>query len=446
MMETPRGTEALGAAVDDLVRPDRRRSASEELARGGAVAAEALVRALTDPSSPVTWREAAPVLRRIGHPAFDRLARELLDAPTEEVREEIGHAFIRLGAGVADRYAAALSHPSPLVRRQSVRGIGLCAGDGRTALPALLPLLGDADREVSRQARDTLMTGGKEAAEILVPLLRRIRRDGPGRQRAGALSVLAQLGGESALSERDVAAIERLVRVKAPDERPTASWNCGNHWIAVPSGDQAGIIGALGLVGPRPVTFALGNDIVDADGHEAGPGSPSGYARVFVTPELDGWTFVLGAWCDPCDAERAEDVLRLCTLLSARFGSAQAYYYGAQGDGSAWLAAERGTVIRRYCETGDGENHLLTLGDPLPFERARRAELGLRTEWDPALESDDDADEWKWAAFELAPEIAESFGASPLAIGPETVMRGVGVLALTPYAVAHGVPTGAHPV
>ncbi|MFD6421467.1 HEAT repeat domain-containing protein [Streptomyces sp. NPDC060198] len=444
--EPSEGLEPPGVLVEDLVRPDRRGPASNESARGGAVAAEALVRALTDPSSPVTWREAAPVLRRIGHPAFDRLARGLLDAPTAEAREEVGHAFIRLGAGVVDRYAAALSHPSPLVRRQSVRGIGLCAGDGRTALPALLPLLGDTDREVSRQARDTLMAGDKEAAEILVPLLRRIRRDGPGRQRAGALSVLAQLGGESVLSERDVAAIERLVRVKAPDERPTAPWTCWNHWIAVPGGDQAGIIETLGLVGPRQVTFALGNDIVDADSHEAGPDDPSGYARVFVTPELDGWTFVLGAWCDPCDAERAEDVLRLCTRLSARFGSAQAYYYGARGDGSAWLVAAHGTVVRRYCETGDGENPLLTLGDPLPFERARRAELGLRPEWDPALESDDDADEWKWAAFDLASDIAESFGASPLAIGPETVTRGRGVVALTPYGVAHGVPTGAHPV
>lgn len=445
-MRPPGDPEPLGDLVRDLARPERRGPASEELSRGGAAAAQTLVRALTDPSSPLTWREAAPVLRRIGEPAFDRLVRGLLDAPTEKARDEAGHAFVRLGIGVADRYAGALSHPSPLVRRQSVRGIGLCAGEGRTALLPLLPLLGDTDREVARQARDTLMAGGTEAAEILVPLLRRIRRDGPGRQRAGALSVLARLGGESALSERDVAAVERLVRVKALDERPTASWACWNHWIAVPSGDQAGIIGTLGLVAPRPVTFALGNDIVDADGHEAGPDDPSGFARVFVTPELDGWTFVLGAWCDPCGAERAEDVLRLCTLLSTRYGSAQAYYYGAQHDGSGWLAAERGTVIRRYCETGDGEDHLLTLGDPLPFERARRAELGLRPEWDPALESDDDADEWKWAAFDLAPGIAESFGASPLTIGPETVMRGGGVVALTPYGVAHGVPAGAHPV
>ncbi|MFE6837208.1 hypothetical protein ACFVFI_20535 [Streptomyces sp. NPDC057705] len=246
------------------------------------------------------------------------------------------------------------------------------------------------------------------------------------------------------LPAEGVAAVERLIRVKLADDRPAASWACGNHWIAVPSGDQAGIIGTLGLTDPRPVTFALGNDIVDSDGHDADPGSHDGFTRVFVTPELDGRTFVLGAWCDPCDAERREDVLRLCTLLGSRYGHAEAYYYGAQSDGSAWLVTEHGKVTRRYCETGEGEDELLTLGDPLPFERTRREELGLRPVWDPALESEDDADEWKWAAFHLAPEIAEHLGGSPLGIGPETASRGVGVIALTPYGVVQGVPAGAY--
>ncbi|MFJ8871322.1 hypothetical protein ACIRD6_36930 [Streptomyces sp. NPDC102473] len=300
--------------------------------------------------------------------------------------------FTRLGAGALDQYTTALSHPSPIIRRQAVLGIVHCEGAG-PALAALLPLLGDFDREVARQAQDALTIRGKEFEENLVPLLQRIRREGPGRQRAQALSVLATLGGETVLPAKDVAAVERLIRVKLDDDRPAALWTCWNYWIAVPSGDQVGIISTLGLTDSRPVTFALGNDIVDSGGHKAEPGSHDGFTRVFVTLQLDGWTFVLGAWCDPCDAERSEDVLRLCTLLSSRYGRAQAYYYGAQGDGSAWLVTEQGTVIRRYCETGDADDQLLTLGDPLPFERTRQAELGLEPVWDPALESEDDADE-----------------------------------------------------
>ena len=343
---------------------------------------------------------------------------------------------------VLDRYAAALDHPVALVRRQAVRGIEHCGEAGRSA-GVLLPLLGDPDQEVARQAQDTLIRTG----EHVIPLLRRVRERGPGRQRARALTVLAELGGEPALSRADTAAIERLIRIKLPDDRPEPLWACWNHWMAVPSGDQAGIMRTLGLTDPRPVTFALGNDIVDADGHGCDTDEHTGYERVFVTPELDGWTLVLGAWCDPCGQERREDVLRLCTELSARYGRAHAYYYGGQGDGSAWLVAEHGTVIRRYCETGEGEDELLTLGDPLPYERTRRTELGLRPDWDPAQESEDDEDEWRWTAHDLAPDIARSLrAASPLDLAAGTPSRGTGVIALTPYGVAHGVPAGAYRV
>lgn len=133
----------------------------------------------------------------------------------------------------------------------------------------------------------------------------------------------------------------------------------------------------LGLTRPTPVTFAEAEAIIDEDGHGEADGNPDGLARVYVSPEVDGWTLVIGWWCDPCDGERGDEVLRLCTELSGRYGQAQAYYYGAQGDGSAWLIAERGAVLRRYCATGEAEDDLFTLGEPLPLERARREELGL---------------------------------------------------------------------
>ncbi|MFD8714473.1 hypothetical protein ACFV07_28980 [Streptomyces anulatus] len=425
----------MNGLVGDLGCPDRR-----------VAAAEAIVRELADELSPVQWLDAVPVLQRIGDTAFDCLVQGLLDASTTEAKDRVGLAFTRLGAGFLEQYVAAMFHTSAFVRCQAVVGIRLCDGVGLSTVTALLPLLGDPDPEVAQQAQDTLVIRGKEIEDNLGPLLQQIRRAGPGRQRARALTVLAALGGETVLPAQDVEAIERLIRVKLPDDRPTALWACWNHWIAVPSGDQAGIISILGLTDPRPVTFALGNDIVDSDGHDAEPGSHGRFTRVFVTPELDGWTFVLGAWCDPCDAERSEDILRLCTRLSSRYGRAEAYYYGAQGDGSAWLVTEHGKVLRRYSETGEGEDHLLTLGDPLPFEQTRREELGLQPVWDAALESEDDAGAWQWAAFELAPQIAEHLGTSPLRINSETTSHGVGVIALTPYGVAHGVPTGSYRV
>ncbi|MYW48954.1 hypothetical protein GT346_38020 [Streptomyces sp. SID161] len=190
----------------------------------------------------------------------------------------------------------------------------------------------------------------------------------------------------------------------------------------------------MGLVRSRPVTFTEAEEIIEEDGHGGAEGNPDGRARVYVSPELDGWTLVIGPWCNPCDVERSDDVLHLCRELSARYGQAQAYYYGAQGDGSAWLVAQDGVLLRRYCETGDGENAYLTLGEPLPIERAHREQLGLAADWDEATESDEDEDEWKCAAFELAPQIAAALGVSPLELTPDTRAVGTGVIALTLHA------------
>ncbi|MFJ4846799.1 MULTISPECIES: hypothetical protein [unclassified Streptomyces] len=199
---------------------------------------------------------------------------------------------------------------------------------------------------------------------------------------------------------------------------PRPLTTCWNYWMAVPTGDQSGLMELLGLVHPSPVTFADAVNVLDSDTH-GGVGEDAAFAtRVYVSPELDGWTLIVGDWCNPCDEERSEEVLRTCTMLSAHYGRAQAYYYGARNDGSAWLVAEGGDVVRRYCETGEGEDELLTLGDPLPYERARRVELGLSPEWDAAEESDEDEQEWKRAAFGMAPDIAATFGPTPLTLTP----------------------------
>ncbi|MFI1651015.1 hypothetical protein ACH4XT_29300 [Streptomyces avidinii] len=124
--------------VRELGRPDRRLAAAETLAAGGATAAEAIVRELTAESSPVEWGAAAPVLRRIGGVAFDYLLQGLLDAPAEAMRNQVGHAFARLGPEALDRYTAALSHPSPLIRRWAVLGIQHCDEAGLPEVPALL--------------------------------------------------------------------------------------------------------------------------------------------------------------------------------------------------------------------------------------------------------------------------------------------------------------------
>ncbi|MEU8928438.1 hypothetical protein AB0D30_00940 [Streptomyces sp. NPDC048409] len=249
--------------IRDLGRPDRYEAAADALVALGAGGVEQLVREVRDAESPVDWLPITAVLGRTGDAGFDGLLQELVSASTEESRKRVGFAFSRLGAAVVDRCTAALAHPLPLVRPLAVRGIEHCGEAGRPV------------RRRSGAAARRPGPGGRPAGRGHPEPYRRARDSaaparpgtGPGRRRARALTVLAELGGEPALSPADTAAIERLIRIKLPDDRPEPLWACWNHWMAVPSGDQAGIMRTLGLTNPRPVTFALGNDIVDADGH-----------------------------------------------------------------------------------------------------------------------------------------------------------------------------------
>ncbi|MEU6946189.1 hypothetical protein ABZ957_13295 [Streptomyces sp. NPDC046316] len=219
----------------------------------------------------------------------------------------------------------------------------------------------------------------------------------------------------------------------AADNVPRPLASCWLYWIAVSTGDQAGVMEALDLTRSRSVTFGEAEVIIDDDGHGESQDNEDGMARVYVSPALDGWTLVIGPWCDPCSVDRGDEVLRLCTELSARYGRAQAYYFGAQNDGSAWLVAEDGIVLRRYSEAGEADDARFTLGEPLPLEQARRKLLGLPATCDEAARHDEAEDEWKWAAFDLAPEIAASLGVSPFDLSAETDVQGTGVLALTPH-------------
>ncbi|MFD7337095.1 hypothetical protein ACFV98_13955 [Streptomyces violascens] len=87
--------------------------------------------------------------------------------------------------------------------------------------------------------------------------------------------------------------------------------------------------------------------------------------------------------------------------------------------------------MRRSCETGKGEDELLTLGEPLPCEQDCREQLGLSRTWDAATEEPEDEDEWSFATCDMTPHVAAALGTSPLKLGTQTRVRGIGVLAHT---------------
>ncbi|MFJ9692137.1 hypothetical protein [Kitasatospora sp. NPDC101183] len=411
-------------------------TARDTLATLGPPAVAPLLDRLRQPPSDRAGSMYVVTLQRLGRFAFAPVVKALADEP--EVAGELARVLRGLGPACLDEYLGVLDHVQPAICAAAAGALGTPA-----ALPhadRLLPLLADPAPEVRRSARAALTALGEDA----VPLLRHVRRHGPGAQRRGALAVLAELVDPRDLDPADRAAVRRLIRIKRLDETPHPLTACFLSWIAVRTGDQDALLDLLGLTDPEPVTFTLGSSVADADGHDGADGPPfPQYARVYVTPELDGWTLLLGRWCSPIDAERTEEVARICRELSARYGSAQAYFHGAQNDGSAWLVAEDGVILRRaaseeYYE--EGEEEAEEIGDPLPAERLELARLAAE------FDGEDLEFEWGFAQLDMARKLAAALSIDPYGVGPATRVRGRGVLALTPYGVEYGVPPGAMPI
>lgn len=437
--------------LEELTHPEsqRRRSARDRLVEAGADAVAPLVATLLDEESPVDWADAGTILRRIGRPAFDPLVAAIASAPTDETRRRCGWAFVGFDASLVDRYAEALSHPSAHVRRNAALGIQYRKQAGLPALPALLPLLADTDEEVRQR---TVWALG-ELGDGVLPALQGIRARGPGRLRAGALQAIVEVAGEPAFSAADRAAVDRLIRIKLRTERPEALDGCQpcGSWLALPTGDRAAILAELDLSDPRPATMRLGFAAFYCDSHGMAERKQR-EGRVFVTPLLDGWTLVLGAWYARWGTGKRE--IDACRGLSARFGDAHSFWFDAQTGASSWLICRGGEVVRWY----DDEKPERGIGPRLPVEQGRllpheepdipEAELAA---WDHG--GPDSARQWKEICERNGvPEpcdaltVAAAMSVSPAALGPDTRLHGQGVLALTRHGRKHGVPRGALPI
>lgn len=96
-----------------------------------------------------------------------------------------------------------------------------------------------------------------EDSSEVVAALRSVREHGPGRLRAVALDALAFLAGPAALDPADVAAIERLIRIRRRTDPLVAVMSCWTYWWCIRTDDQAAVVASLGLTDARPVTFNL---------------------------------------------------------------------------------------------------------------------------------------------------------------------------------------------
>lgn len=136
-------------------------------------------------------------------------------------------------------------------------------------------------------------------------------------------------------------------------------------WIAVRTRDTRAVVAALGLVAPQASNWRTGiGSVYD---------NALGATHVFVSPPVNGWTFVIGLPLPhPVGPSFVDKCMPLLTSLSARFVEVQYYLAYPPVDLFAWIRIIDGKVQRAFA-IGD-EGVILTVGKTTKDERT----LGLK--------------------------------------------------------------------
>ncbi|GAA4216793.1 hypothetical protein [Actinocatenispora rupis] len=205
----------------------------------------------------------------------------------------------------------------------------------------------------------------------------------------------AVLGVESPAGPVDLGCMQVPLLLDAFESRPPNPVSPVGEWYAVPTADQPALLDACGLTDPTPATY----DAAQTLGRSA---------QAYVSPVVDGWTFVFGEL-----RSTPEESRDLCTALSLRFGTALWFgrvESGGCGDSGWWCLAENGTLVRYNYQDEDG----------------RDAERGAPHEAEIVDDDDDDLDWWDVVSL-----IAARTTVDLEDLGPHTTVDGHGAFVST---------------
>lgn len=138
----------------------------------------------------------------------------------------------------------------------------------------------------------------------------------------------------------------RVIFEQSPD-RP-AGFGYRMAWLAVRSRDTGAVVEELGLVAAEPCNWKSGIGTV-YDGQ-------LGNDHIFVSPPVNGWTFVVGLALPYPVTERAsaDKCMPLLKRLGRRFVEVQYFFAYPPIDVFAWARLLEGRVVRAFAITGSG--------------------------------------------------------------------------------------------
>jgi hypothetical protein len=138
---------------------------------------------------------------------------------------------------------------------------------------------------------------------------------------------------------------KRIVLGSSPDG--PCAFGCGMAWLAVRSDDPVAVLEALRLEEPRPCNWNSGIGAAYDDW--------LGAAHVFVSPPVQGWTFVVGL---PLPHPVGRGFIDKCTPLlvdlGGHFDEVQYFFSYPPIDYYAWARVQDGRLVRAFAVTDEG--------------------------------------------------------------------------------------------
>ena len=213
----------------------------------------------------------------------------------------------------------------------------------------------------------------------------------------------------------------------------------GFPWLAVYGAAPERLIGLFGFQDPLTIHWPQAAELLNEDDWD-----DHSLARVFVTPRLSGWVFVVGYWvAEALSADRAGDgptarlydgVTEHCRVLSSLYGKAAAFGVNGQ-DWHFWILAAVGEIRRRFVW---GRKPIVDEGVPVAAELASRREFAASDLYDPS--SDDPEGSFHGIFGEsIVDAVATEWSLSPSHVKAH-LDRKPGLLLLTSWGKQAGYP------
>lgn len=137
----------------------------------------------------------------------------------------------------------------------------------------------------------------------------------------------------------------RVIFEQRPDH--PASFGYRMAWLAVRSRDTLAVVEELGLIEAEPCNWTSGIGTIYDD--------QLGNDHVFVSPPVNGWTFVVGlALPHPVGRAFADKSMPLLNHLGRRFVEVQYFFAYPPIDVFAWARLLEGRVVRAFAITDSG--------------------------------------------------------------------------------------------